>query len=43
MVEGKFSPRRIAIQSCAEDAGHTVGLVLDTTGDLAGVQDLVKG
>ncbi|KAJ5827672.1 Glycoside hydrolase superfamily [Penicillium robsamsonii] len=36
-------PRRLALQHCATDAEHTVGIVIDTTGDLAGVQDVVRG
>ncbi|KAJ5437022.1 Glycoside hydrolase superfamily [Penicillium cf. griseofulvum] len=42
-LKGTQVPQRLALQHCATDAEHTVGIVIDTTGDLAGVQDVVKG
>ncbi|KAJ5256934.1 Glycoside hydrolase superfamily [Penicillium angulare] len=35
-------PDRLALQHCAKDSAHTVGVVIDTAGDYAGVQEVVR-
>ncbi|KAJ5577072.1 Glycoside hydrolase superfamily [Penicillium sp. DV-2018c] len=36
-------PRRVAFQHCTENIDRGFGVVIDMRGDLAGVQDIVKG